>query len=137
MDTRQELRKELVTQIHGQPKENDLTTLEKELIAIAASIPSTLRGRNHGHARVFAQQAKYLRMTSWFAFVNPANPNVYPSGLLVNAVAVTQAREEAIYKELIAQYEIFKGVEQGLKDIIQEAVEADYLWEIEDKTLGF
>jgi hypothetical protein len=45
----------------------------------------------------------------------------------VNAVAVTQAREEAIYKELIAQYEIFKGVEQGLKDIIQEAVEADYL----------
>jgi hypothetical protein len=52
-------------------------------------------------------------------------------------MAGIQAREEAIYKELVAQYEIFKGVEQGLKEIIQEAVEMDYLLEIKDKTLGF
>ncbi len=49
----------------------------------------------------------------------------------------TWAREEATHKELVAQYEIFKGVKQGLKDIIQEAVEMDYLLEIEDETLGF
>jgi hypothetical protein len=70
-------------------------------------------------------------------FVNPANPGIYPAGLQANAVAGTWAREEAIHKELVAQYEIFKGVEQGLKDIIQEAAETDYLLEIEDKTLGF
>jgi hypothetical protein len=29
------------------------------------------------------------------------------------------------------------GVEQGMKDIIQDAIEADYLLEIEDETLGF
>jgi hypothetical protein len=51
--------------------------------------------------------------------------------------AGTQAREEAIHKELVAQYEIFKGVKQGLKDIIQEAVEADCLLEIKDKDLVF
>jgi hypothetical protein len=62
LDTLEELRKELVTKIHGQPKENDLTTLEKELIAISASIPSTLGGRNHGHAGVIAEPAKYSLM---------------------------------------------------------------------------
>jgi hypothetical protein len=136
-DTREELRKESVTKIHGQPKENDLTTLEKELLAIAASIPSTLGGGNHGHAGVIAEPAKYSLMTGGIAFVNPANPGVYPAGLQANATTGTQAREEAIHKELVAQYEIFNGVEQGLKDIIQEAVEMNYLLEIEDKTLGY
>ncbi len=76
-------------------------------------------------------------MTGGIAFVNPASPGVYPAGLQANATAGTQAKEEAIHKELIAQYEIFKGVKQGLKDIIQEAVEMDYLLEIKDETLGF
>jgi hypothetical protein len=76
-------------------------------------------------------------MNSGTAFMNPANPGVYPAGLQANAMAGTQAREEAIHKELVAQYEIFERVEQGLKDIIQGAVEIDYLLEIEDKTLGF
>jgi hypothetical protein len=88
-DTREELRKESVTKIHGQPKENDLTTLEKELIAIAASIPSTLGGCNYGHAGVIAEPGKYLLMTGGTAFVNPANPGVYPAGLQANAAAGT------------------------------------------------
>ena len=127
----------MVTKIHGQLKENDLTTVEKELIAIAASIPSMLGGGNHGHPGVIVEPAKYLLMTGGTAFVNPPNPGVYPAGLQANAAAGTRGREEAIHKELVAQYEIFKGVKQGLKNIIQEAVEMDYLLEIEDKTLGF
>ena len=35
-ETRDELWKEIVTKIHGQPTDQDITTLEKELIAIAA-----------------------------------------------------------------------------------------------------
>ena len=136
-DTRDELRKETVTKIFGQPKDADLTILEKELIAIAASIPTTLGGGSHGHAGIIVEPAKYLTMTGGTPFAAPANPGVYPEGLALNAAAGTRAREEAIHKELVAQYEIFKGVEQGLKDIIQEAVEADYLLEIEDETLGF
>jgi hypothetical protein len=79
----------LVTKIHGQPKENNLTTLEKELIAIVASISNTLGGGNHGHAGVIAEPAKYLLMTSGTAFVNPANPCVYTAGLQANATAGT------------------------------------------------
>jgi hypothetical protein len=135
-ETRDELRKESVTKIHGQPKDQDITTLEKELIAIAASIPTTLGGGNHGHAGLIVDATKYLTMAG-VAFAIPPNPGIYPAGLAANAAAGTRARAEAEHKEEVAQYEILKGVEQALKDIILEAVENDYLMEIEDDTLGF
>jgi hypothetical protein len=43
-DIRDEVRKETVTKIHGQLTNQDLTILEKELIAILANIPTTLGG---------------------------------------------------------------------------------------------
>ena len=61
-ETRDELRKESVTKIHGQPTDQDITTLEKELIAIAASIPTGLGGGNHGHAGLIVNTTKYLTM---------------------------------------------------------------------------
>jgi hypothetical protein len=76
-------------------------------------------------------------MTGGTAFAPPANPGIYPAGLAPNAAAGTRAREEALHKELIAQYEIHKGVEQALKDIIIEAVNEDFLLEIKDEILGF
>jgi hypothetical protein len=136
-DIRDEVRKETATKIHGQPTDHDVTLLEKELIAIAATIPSTLGGGNHGHAGLIVEPAKYLTMTDGTAFIQPGNPGIYPAGLAPNAAAGTRAREEAEHKELIAQYEIHKGVEQALKDIIIQAVDEDYLLEIEDETLGF
>ena len=136
-DIRDEVRKETATKIHGQPTDHNVTLLEKELIAIAATIPSTLGGGNHGHAGLIVEPAKYLTMTGGTAFIQPGNPGIYPAGLAPNAAAGTRAREEAEHKELIAQYEIHKGVEQALKDIIIQAVDEDYLLEIEDETLGF
>jgi len=135
-ETRDELRKESVTKIHGQPTDQDITTLERELITIAASIPTGLGGGNHGHAGLIVEAAKYLAMTQ-VEFTIPPNPGIYPAGLAANAAAGTRARAEAEHKEEVAQYEILKGVEQALKDIILDAVEHDYLLEIEDDTLGF
>ena len=135
-ETRDELRQESVTKIHGQPTDQDITTLERELIAIAASIPTGLGGGNHGHAGLIVEAAKYLAMTQ-VEFTIPPNPGIYPAGLAANAAAGARARAEAEHKEEVAQYEILKGVEQALKDIILDAVEHDYLLEIEDDTLGF
>ena len=111
--------------------------LEKELIAIAATIPTTIGGGNHGHAGIIIEPAKYLIMTGRTVFAQPGNPGIYPAGLALNAAAGMRAREEALHKELIAQYEIHKGVEHALKDIIIEAVDKDFLLEIEDETLVF
>ena len=72
-ETRDELRKESITKIQGQPTDQDITTLEKELIAIAASIPTTSGGGNHGHAGLIVDATKYLTMAG-VAFVIPPNP---------------------------------------------------------------
>jgi hypothetical protein len=42
-----------------------------------------------------------------------------------------------MHKELVTQFEILAGVKQALKDIIIQAVESNYLLEIEDETLFF
>jgi hypothetical protein len=111
--------------------------LEKELISIAAIVPTALGGGNHGHAGIIVEPTKYLVMMGGTAFVNPVHPGIYPAGLAANAAAGTHAMAEAVHKEQIAQFKIFVGVEQALKDIILKAVDHDYLLEIEDDTLGF
>ncbi len=135
-ETRDELRKESVTKIHGQPTDHDITTLKKELVAIAASILSGFGGGNHGHAGIIVETTKYLAMAG-VAFTDPIHPGISPTGLPTTAAAGTRARAEAEHKESLAEYEIFKGFKQALKDIMLEAVEHDYLLEIEDDTLEF
>jgi hypothetical protein len=87
-ETREELRRELVARIHGQPKDQDITTLQKELISIAASIPSALGGGNHRHAGIIVKATKYLAMVG-VIFNDPNHPEIYPAGLAANAVAGT------------------------------------------------
>ena len=136
-DIRDEIRKETVTKIHGQPTSHDLTNLEKEIISTLANIPTTLGGGNHGHVGVIMDPTEYNTMTGGTAFVNPVNPGIYPAGLAVNAAAGTRARAEAEHKELINQFETFEGVRLGTKDLILEAVDNEYLSEIEHDTLGY
>jgi hypothetical protein len=136
-NTREELQNETATKIHSQPTEHDVILLEKELIAIMVIIPTTLGGGDHGHAGLIFEPAKYLTMTGRTAFTLPAKPKIYPAGLALNAAAEMHAREEALHKELIAQYIILKGVNQALKDIIIKAGEVDFLLEVKDETRGF
>jgi hypothetical protein len=135
-DIREEVRKETVTKIHGQPTNQDLTTLEKELIAILANIPTTLGGGNHGHAGILMEPTRYL-LTAGVPFNNPANPGNYPLTVAGNAAAGVRARAEAEHKEEVRVYETFQGVIQATKDIFLEAVDHEYLLEIEDEILGF
>jgi hypothetical protein len=65
----------LVTKIHGQLKDQDITTLKKELISITASIPSALGGGNHGHAGIIVEATKYLAIAG-VAFNDPNHPGI-------------------------------------------------------------
>jgi hypothetical protein len=114
-ETRDEIRKELVTKIHGQPMDHDITTLVMELVVIAASTQSRLGGENHGHAGIIVETTKYLNMAE-VSFIDPIHPRIYPTGLATTAAAGTRAKAkaEAKHKESLAEYEIFKGVEQAL-----------------------
>jgi hypothetical protein len=136
-ETREEVHKETATKIFGQPTANNLTQLEKELIAIAAAIPTSLGGGNHGHAGTIVDDAKYLTMTGGIQFITPINSGAYPTNIAGNATNSVHSHKEAMHKNLIREYEIYCGVKQALKDIILETVEKDYLLEIEDEVLGY
>jgi hypothetical protein len=69
--------------------------------------------------------------------MNPANPGTYPANVPANAATGVRARAEAEHKEIVQEYKTLKCVAQATKDIILEAVDQEYLLEIEDKTLGF
>ncbi len=127
----------MVTKIHGQPKENNLTTLEKELIAIEASIPSMLGGGNHGHAGVIAEPAKYSLMTGGITFANPANPGVYPAGLQTNATAGTQAREESIHKELVPNMKSSKESNRDSRTSFRKQLKWTTYWKSKTKHTAF
>jgi hypothetical protein len=119
-ETREEIRKEPISKIFvGQPTEHDITKMEKELMAITATTPSSLGGGNHGHAGIIVKDAKYTAMTGGNAFVNPPKPGIYPN-IAANVAAGTWAREEAVHKGLVREYEIFCGAEAGLKNIYSE-----------------
>jgi hypothetical protein len=135
-DTHNEVCRETATKIFGQPTANDITQLEKELIAIAAAIPTSLGGGNYGHAGMNVDQAKYLLMTGT-PFNNPQNPGIYPANIAGNAANGIRARKEALNKELIREYKIYCRVDQALKDIILKAVDNEYLLEIEEKILSY
>ncbi len=50
--------------------DHDITTLIKELVVIAASIPSRLGGGNHGHTEIIVETTKYLNMAG-VPFIDP------------------------------------------------------------------
>jgi hypothetical protein len=131
------IRKETVIKIHGQPTSHDLTILEKEIITILANIPTSLGGGNYGHVGIIMKPTEYSTMTQGIDFADPINPGFYPANLATNVAARTRAKTEADHKELINQYETFEGVRLGTKDLILEAVDNEYLIEIEHETLGF
>jgi hypothetical protein len=92
-----------------------------------------LQGGDHGHTGIIIEPARYLLMTGGIAFTNPANPGTYPANIPGNATVGVRARAEGEHKEFIREYETFKGVVQATKDIILEAINHEYLLEIEGK----
>jgi hypothetical protein len=79
--------------------DNDITTLKKELVSIAASIPSGLGGGNYGHAGIIVKTTKYLAMAG-VAFTDPIHPGIYPTGLATTDAARARTRAEANTKKV-------------------------------------
>jgi hypothetical protein len=66
LETRKTVAENAVTKIHGQPTNQDLKQLSKELIAIASNVPSELGGGLQGHTGLIQSAAAYdlMRITS-------------------------------------------------------------------------
>ncbi len=133
-DTRKAVAESTVTKIQGQPTNQDLDRLDEELTAIASSFPSDLGGGLHGHAGLVKSAADYALFAPGTPFVVPPNPGFYPQGPIP---AAQRSQREAEHKGLLAQFHTCVGVSKGLKDLILQAIDKDFLLEIWDEGIAY
>jgi len=133
-ETRKAVAECTVTKIHGQPTNQDIDILDDELTAIASSFPSELGGGLHGHAGLVKNDADYEIFAPGTPFVVPANPGVYPLG---NIPAAQRGQREAEHKALQTQFQTCIGASKGLKDLILQAVDKDFLLELRAEGIAY
>ena len=122
-----------ITKINGQPTYKDLDQLEDKLTMITSSFPSELGGGMHGHAGLIKSAADYANFAPSTPFIVPPNPGHYPAGPIP---ATQRTQQEAEHKALIVQFQTCVGVAKGLKDLILQAVEEDFLLELRDEGIS-
>ncbi len=122
-----------VTKVLGQLTNQDIDLLDNELTAIVSSFPTSLGGGLHGHARLVKSIANYKLMAPGTPSIVPANPGIYPAG---NIPAAQHVQREAKHKELIQQFQMCVGASKGLKDLIMQAIDKDFLLELRVPCIG-
>jgi hypothetical protein len=126
-ETRAAIAEFTVTKVLGQPTTQDIDLLEDELTAIASSFPTSLGGGMHGHAGLLKSALDYDQLAPGTPFIAPLNPGIYPAG---NIPAAQRGQREAEHKELIKEFEKCTGANKGLKDLILQAIDEDFLLEL-------
>ena len=103
---------------------------------MAANISTALGGGKHGHVGIIIEKDEYIKFSNDGAeFDIPAHPGHFPD--TVSNVAVTRDKQIAKHNAKIAEYEVCAGVVNSVKDKIIEAVDEEWLEEINDDVLGF
>ena len=118
-----------VTRIRGKPRFETLYTLHTEIKANAASVPSALGGGQHGHLGLVLEPRAYQRI-SLTAFLLPADPGALPPidpSMTWNQVQATRL----LHNDQRAAFDKVQTVQSALKQQISEAIEHEYLRDME------
>ena len=135
-DVEEGLEKYEITRIEGQPTDEDLNLLTKELTNAAGSVATQNGGGEHGHVGMVVEQAEYVTFSRGGApFVVPTNPGPYPA--TVDPDPVIRERQIAEHKAEIVEYETYLGVENYLRRMIVKSVDHEWIAEVESETMGF
>ena len=135
-DVEQGLEKYEITKIDGQPMDEDLNLLVKELTNAAGSIATRNGGGEHGHVGMVINEVEYITFSNGGAkFVVPINPGPYPASVDTNKVI--RERQLAEHKAECIEYETYLGVENYLCRMIVKSIDHEWLAEVESETMGF
>ena len=125
-----------VTRIHGQPSDLSVTILTRELVKLASSVKTKLGGGKHGHIGLILEDTRYTAISNGgVSFNEPAHPGAYPA--TVSNDSATREKEIAEHKASVTEAETCDAVHEALKEKAIEAVDEEWLAEIEDDLLGF
>jgi len=130
------LEKYEITKIDGQPKDEDLNLLIKELTNAAGSVANRNGGRDHGHIGTVIDEAEYITFSNDGArFVVPTNPGPYPA--TVDTDKIIRERQIAEHRAECNEYETYLGIENYLCRMIVKSIDDEWLAEVESETMGF
>ena len=134
-DVEQSLEKYEITKIDGQPTDEDLNLLIKELTNAAGSVATRNGGKEHGHVGKVIDEAKYNTFYSGARFVVPMNPGPYPATVDTNKVI--REIQIAEHKAECNEYETYLGVKNYLCRMIVKLIDHKWLTKVESETMGF
>jgi len=135
-DVEQSLEKYEITKIDGQPTDEDLNLLIKELTNATGSVATRNGGGEHGHVGMVIDEAEYITFSNGGArFVIPTNPGPYPA--TVNTDKVIHERQIAEHKAECNEYETYLGIKIYLRRMIVKSIDHEWLAEVESDTMGF
>ena len=125
--TKRRIAAEEVTKIIGEPTTEDINQLEIECAEIAAKFETGIfeGGDELGHMAMVVSQETYRENSGipTFLYTAPARLAAFDEDLAGAAGPVLQKRRIAEHKRKIYEYELFKGVQQGLRERILYAVD--------------
>jgi len=135
-DVEEGLEKYEITKIDGQPTDEDLNLLTKELTNVAGSVATRIGGREHGHVGMVVEEAEYITFSrNAVRFLVPINPEPYPT--TVDPDKIIRERQIAEHKADIVEYETYLGVENYLCRMIVKSLDHKRLAKVESETMGF
>jgi hypothetical protein len=135
-DVEEGLEKYEITKIDGQPTDEDLNLLIKELNNAAGSVATQNGGGEHGHIGMVVEEAEYVTFPrNAERFLVPTNPGPYPTS--IDPDKIIRERQIAEHKAKIAEYETHLGVENFLRRSIVKSLNHEWLAEVESETMGF
>jgi hypothetical protein len=135
-DVEQGLKKYKITKIDGQPTDEDLNLLMKELTNAAGSVATQNGVGEHGHIGMVIDKAEYITFSNNGArFLVPTNPGPYLA--TVDSDKVIRERQIAEHKAECIEYETYLGVENYIRRMIVKSIDQEWLAEVKRETMGF
>jgi hypothetical protein len=135
-DIEQGLEKYKITKIDGQPKDEDLNLLTKELTNAAGSVATQNGGGKHGHIGMVVDNAEYITFSNGGArFPVSTNPGPYPT--TIDLDKVIQERQIAEHKAECIEYKTYLGVENYLCRMFVKLINHEWLAEVESEMMVF
>ncbi len=135
-DVKQGLEKYEITKIDGQPTDDNLNLLMKELINAAGSVAIRNGGEEHGHVGMVINEAEYITFShGGVRFLVLTNPGPYPA--TVDSDKVIREHQIAEHKAECIKYETYLGAKNYIPRMIVKSIDHKWLAEVKSETVGF
>ena len=131
---RESILKPKIPKIHGTPHYFSISEAHVPLNKNATSIYPSRGNPALGNYTLTASDAEYF-LSAGVNFVRPVNPGVHPF-LTPGATATQIAHQKREHEEHIREFRVLQASDNGLKNLLVNAVDAPYIKDLRDRVTG-